>query len=283
MALSLVPVYEGKVAAVSFLFSVTSLLILCSPLSPLLSWHVVALELAYLLTLGLLRSVPTVKIIFVSHCIGVVFAVGGLLTWYGDEGIASFGCYAMALAFFHISEYVVTAIFNAHTLSMDSFLINHSREYGIAAVSSWVEFFLEYFLFPGLKTLRVISWLGIVLVVLGELLRKLAMFTAASNFTHIVQYHKRHGHVLVTHGVYSLFRHPSYVGWFYWSIGTQLVLCNPVCLVGYAVASWQFFNDRIHEEEGFLIRFFRRDYIEYMKRVGTGIPFVKGYPIEKFE
>lgn len=44
-----------------------------------------------------------------------------------------------------------------------------------------------------------------------------------NNFKFVqVQCEKNAGHVLVTHGVYSIFRHPSYVGWFYWSIGTQV-------------------------------------------------------------
>jgi protein-S-isoprenylcysteine O-methyltransferase Ste14 len=29
-------------------------------------------------------------------------------------------------------------------------------------------------------------------------------------------------HQLITSGVFSLMRHPSYVGWFYWSVGTQV-------------------------------------------------------------
>ena len=39
---------------------------------------------------------------------------------------------------------------------------------------------------------------------------------------------KREDHRLVTDGVYAWFRPPSYVGWLYWSVGTQLILCNPV-------------------------------------------------------
>ena len=48
------------------------------------------------------------------------------------------------------------------------------------------------------------------------------MFTAKTNFNHYVQYVKQQGHELVTTGVYSFCRHPSYVGWFLWSIGTQV-------------------------------------------------------------
>ena len=59
---------------------------------------------------------------------------------------------------------------------------------------------------------------------------------AGSNFDHIVQSNKDSGHQLVTTGVYTYLRHPSYCGWFWWSIGTQVLLCNPLCIVAYAVA-----------------------------------------------
>lgn len=43
----------------------------------------------------------------------------------------------------------MTAINNPRSLSLDSFLLNHSFEYNLAALSSWVEFTLEKLLFPG--------------------------------------------------------------------------------------------------------------------------------------
>lgn len=73
-----------------------------------------------------------------------------------------------------------------------------------------------------LKQLKWLSFLGLLMVLCGEGLRKAAMLTAGSNFNHIVQNEKAQSHVLVTSGVYAYFRHPSYVGWFYWSTGTQV-------------------------------------------------------------
>lgn len=67
------------------------------------------------------------------------------------------------------------------------------------------------------------SFVGLLMVLCGEGLRKAAMLTAGSNFNHIVQNEKAQSHVLVTTGVYAYFRHPSYVGWFYWSTGTQVI------------------------------------------------------------
>ena len=59
-------------------------------------------------------------------------------------------------------------------------------------------------------------------MIVGEVIRKSSMFTAKTNFNHYVQYVKQRGHQLVTTGIYSLCRHPSYMGWFLWSIGTQV-------------------------------------------------------------
>uniref|UniRef100_UPI0035900A01 protein-S-isoprenylcysteine O-methyltransferase n=1 Tax=Myxine glutinosa TaxID=7769 RepID=UPI0035900A01 len=188
-----------------------------------------------------------------------------------------FGWYLCSLSFFHYSEYLVTAITNPRNLTLDSFLLNHSSEYKLAAISSWLEFSLESLFFPVLKENQWISILGLFLAVSGEVLRKAAMLTAGSNFTHVVASERASGHVLVTRGVYSVFRHPSYVGWFYWSVGTQAILCNPLCLVGYAIVSWQFFRDRIEDEEITLISFFGDQYLDYKARVYSGLPFIHGY------
>ncbi|KAM9299134.1 protein-S-isoprenylcysteine O-methyltransferase [Gastrophryne carolinensis] len=209
------------------------------------------------------------------------FAFGcGLLVSISQSPWRPFAWYVCSLAFFHYSEYLVTAINNPKSLSLDSFLLNHSVEYTLAAVSSWVEFTIEKTIFPGLKQITWLSVIGLIMVLLGEVLRKCAMLTAGSNFNHIVQNEKSETHILVTSGVYSWFRHPSYVGWFYWSIGTQVLLCNPVCLVGYTLASWRFFRERVEEEEFSLITFFGEQYLEYKKNVPTGLPFIKGVKME---
>ncbi len=58
------------------------------------------------------------------------------------------------------------------------------------------------------------------------------------------------------------------------------MLCNPICAVVYAVASWKFFDERIEEEERHLIRFFGDDYIDYILKVPTRIPFNNGLETE---
>ena len=277
-----IPVRNGQVALISFFSSIIISLIIARInvpsllLSAVISVEVICIVLVHVYQ----RSVPALlQVILCSHGLGMAFTLGLQMTMSG-HCYSYFGYYTMALSFFHASEYILTSIFNARTLSIDSFLLNHSPEYCIAAIASWVEFWIEYYFFPQFKCIHVVCITGAVLVTGGEILRKLAMFTAGSNFTHIVQFRKRQGHQLVTGGVYSIFRHPSYVGWFYWSVGTQILLCNPVCLVGYTIASWKFFEDRINDEEESLITFFGEQYVDYKKKVGTGIPFITGFPLD---
>lgn len=128
--------------------------------------------------------------------------------------------------------------------------------------------------------MKIFSWFnlfGLVLCIGGEALRKIAMLTAGSNFDHLIRTHREDKHQLVTSGIYAVFRHPSYVGWFYWSIGTQIVLCNPLCIIAYTFASWRFFHERVYEEEITLLHFFGNQYVLYKKKVPTGLPFIRGY------
>ena len=56
--------------------------------------------------------------------------------------------------------------------------------------------------------------------------------------------------------------------------GLLVVLGNGVCLVGYTIALWRFFRDRIEKEERFLVRFFGEEYLRYRERTVVGIPFL---------
>lgn len=90
---------------------------------------------------------------------------------------------------------------------------------------------------------------GAFIMIGGQVFRSLAMYTAGSNFHHQVRDQRDEKHKLVTSGIYSHMRHPSYFGWFWYSVGGQIVLGNPICLVGYVYVLWKFFEDRIVYEE----------------------------------
>ncbi|PAV66033.1 hypothetical protein WR25_19451, partial [Diploscapter pachys] len=192
------------------------------------------------------------------------------------EPLQIFCRYVSLFVIFHFSEYFFTAISNRRSLQPDSFLLNHSTAYWVAAITSWVEFWVETYFFPSIKC-SSISSVGVFLVLVGECLRKLAMLHAGSGFTHRLAQTKRPDHRLTTTGVYALIRHPGYSGWFLWSVSTQLVLCNPICIFAYAYVSWLFFEERILDEEKDLLRFFGQQYADYQRKVWVGLPFIKGY------
>ena len=79
----------------------------------------------------------------------------------------------------------------------------------------------------------------------------------------------------MTTGPYAWVRHPSYFGWFYWAIGTQMLLSNFFILPLWFFAAWTFFSDRIPYEEHHLIQFFGQDYIDYAAVTPIGIPWIE--------
>lgn len=189
--------------------------------------------------------------------------------------------YVMSLSGFHFLEFMTTSLFKPGSVSYDSFVINHGKPYSVAAISSWVEFAVEGVLFPNVKGRPGLVVVGCALMFTGQVFRVLAMWTAGSNFNHQIMTRREHGHELVTHGVYRVLRHPSYFGWFWWCVGTQLTLGNPVCVLAYALAAWDFFRKRIPYEEATLVEFYPDDYPDYMRRTWIGIPFVPNEPITR--
>jgi protein-S-isoprenylcysteine O-methyltransferase len=101
------------------------------------------------------------------------------------------------------------------------------------------------------------------------------MVTCGESFNHYIQRDRKENHILITHGIYQIFRHPSYVGFYYWAVGTQLVLNNPISTILYAIAAWTFFRYRIAYEEETLRKLFPQEYESYAARTYIGIPFIR--------
>jgi protein-S-isoprenylcysteine O-methyltransferase len=217
----------------------------------------------------------------ISFLLGIVFTLGLALWVTGPYSLwftqTQLGFFIACWAAFHWGEFAVTAGWNRDRVSVDSYLLDNGMQYHIANTAAITEFVIESYFFPGLKQHAGLSRIGMVLTLSGQVLRSVAMIHAAANFSHKVAMQRDSSHKLVTDGIYSWFRHPSYTGFFYWGLGTQMTLQNPVCFVGYGVVLWRFFNYRIRAEEWALIRFFGDDYRAYKKRVGVYIPFIKGY------
>ena len=57
------------------------------------------------------------------------------------------------------------------------------------------------------ETIRIVSIAGFLLVAIGQVVRSMAMITAAQNFSHALAYSKKEDHVLVTDGIYGYEAH----------------------------------------------------------------------------
>jgi protein-S-isoprenylcysteine O-methyltransferase len=189
--------------------------------------------------------------------------------------------YVCILCFYHFMEFFSTAVNQPSNVTYESYIINQSEAYTLATLASMVEYWLECLIFGPKKFNVYIMLVGALVVVVGQFVRSKGMFDCGEHFNHSIMTQKTDSHKLVTSGIYKYLRHPSYFGWFYWAIGSQLLLCNPFCTVAYTYVSWSFFNTRIPYEESLLIRFYYPQYINYARRTIIGIPFVSS-TVSKF-
>ncbi|KAI0638117.1 ICMT-domain-containing protein [Trametes polyzona] len=227
---------------------------------------------------GVIPNTP-LSVSLISFLLGSLFAFGLLL--FATDGFGRYwwstrqlGFFLAAWSAFHWGEFAVTAGWNREKCSVDSFLLENGALYHVAHSVALSEYLITLYFKPEWKHHHYVSTAGIVLTVVGQALRSIAMIHAGTNFSHVLAFRKAQGHVLVTDGIYQWFRHPSYAGFFYWALGTQLVLQNPVSFVFFAAVLWRFFYRRIRAEEAYLIRFFGDDYRSYKRSVGTKIPFI---------
>jgi protein-S-isoprenylcysteine O-methyltransferase len=133
---------------------------------------------------------------------------------------------------------------------------------------------IEWILFPQLKRHYLIASFGLGMAIVGQSIRSMAMIQASSNFSHHIMHEKEASHQLVKTGVYSISRHPSYFGFFYWALGLQIFLCNPLSSIGFITVLWRFFDGRIRHEEKLLVEFFGSEYLAYRVDTPTRIPFI---------
>jgi len=153
--------------------------------------------------------------------------------------------------------------------------------------------------------LQSISVYSHLIIISGQLIRIAATVTAKNNFTHTISLKKLSSHELVTHGIYSVVRHPGsfqrfsflrpfndvyvpetsigYSGFFLWAIGIQLLLGNIICLIAFLGILWVFFSVRIRFEENILSCFFGDRYLQYRQSVPfSGVPLSTKLSLEGF-
>ena len=104
---------------------------------------------------------------------------------------------------------------------------------------SIIEYAIELYLFPAVKSLYPMIYVGIAMAVGGEILWCAALIVAA----------KFRGYALLSSALYSLFRHPAYMAYILSHVGLQLLLCNPLSIVAYVWLYWRHYSEWIPYEE----------------------------------
>ncbi|KAG5297797.1 prenyl cysteine carboxyl methyltransferase Ste14 [Histoplasma ohiense] len=222
-----------------------------------------------------------------SFLLGQVFGLCIVLTFFllkSSNPLWRGPFFLTSLSLFHFLEYYITARYSTPYASISAFLLSsNGAAYNLAHTSAMAECLLNRLVLPEgyVKKASLIFGgpkmqigFGLAFMAVGQVVRSLAMVQAGTNFTHTVQSRRRQGHTLVKDGIYRILRHPSYFGFFWWGLGTQLVLGNIVCFFAYVIVLWKFFSSRIQREEKFLIGFFGKEYIEYRETTVVAIPFI---------
>lgn len=191
-----------------------------------------------------------------AFLLGATSGAGAVLTLYlilvMPHPLWRIPFFLSVLALFHFLEFWITARYNTRHANVSAFLLSsNGTAYNIAHTAAVAECVLANTLLVPRAGWLVRPWstwvtcAGLSMIVVGQTCRSVAMVHAGSNFNHTVQTRRDEAHQLVTTGIYAWLRHPSYFGFFWWGIGTQVVLANRICLIGYIVILWQFFSRRI--------------------------------------
>lgn len=230
-----------------------------------------------------------------AYGLGIVFGLCMMLTVqlaYWQHYLWRIPFFICTLSLFHYLEFDMTARYNPPDAKVSSFLLfTNGRAYNIAHTAAILETLIRFWFTTGigvdwstastsmygtsgLSAFSVSVIGGGCLIVLGQGIRSMAMKQAGTSFNHVVQSSKKEDHVLITSGVYAVSRHPAYCGFFWWGLGTQLLLGNYICFIAYTTILWRFFSHRIKNEEKHLVNFFGDDYLEYRRRTPVLIPFI---------
>jgi protein-S-isoprenylcysteine O-methyltransferase len=152
------------------------------------------------------------------------------------------------LSLLHFCEFYAYARWNLKHVKADSFLTrSNGRAYAYAMALGLAETVVTGLFFPRWQDVWARPWIqavGAVLVVAGQVLRHAAIVTAGNSFHHLIQRTRSTDHVLVTTGPYAVLRHPSYFGFYWWAVGTQILLGNALSTPLFAAILWQFFFRR---------------------------------------
>ena len=132
----------------------------------------------------------------------------------------------------------------------------------IGSISEWAYF-------PQLN-IPVLTYIGASFMIFGISFRIVAIKILKKAFSSTLQI--KDGQRLITKGLYSKFRHPSYTGAWILFLGDALLFQSFIGLVILGVGMFIVYIQRIKIEEEMLLNEFGKEYKEYMKLTWKFLP-----------
>jgi len=123
-----------------------------------------------------------------------------------------------------------------------------------------------------ISNLLILSYLGLILIMAGMLIRFISIWSLGKLFT--VDVTVRDNHKIKKDGAYKIIRHPSYFGSLLSFFGFGLSLNNWISLVIISIPVAVAMLYRIKIEEKLLIDQFGTDYLDYMKKSYRLVPWI---------
>lgn len=220
------------------------------------------------------------EIVLVSTVLGGVVGLALVLIGFGVVNnvklvvthIPLIVVYGLILPIHFTLEFLTTYWYQPGKVTSRSFVIygnNGNREFWSVQILCILEYVVRQ------RSATYLSSIGLLFIVFGLAIRFIGMKTCGESFSHYIEVAPSPGHKLITHGIYSYLRHPSYFGYWFFILGIQMFLQNPLNALLDMSILLVFFSKRIKFEEWFLVnRFYGEEYEGYRRRVWVWIPFV---------
>jgi protein-S-isoprenylcysteine O-methyltransferase Ste14 len=119
---------------------------------------------------------------------------------------------------------------------------------------------------------HVLFAIGVILWILGGIVRRIAIATLGRYFTGVIQIIP--GHTVIKTGIYKYIRHPGYAGELLSFLASSLVLQSIILAVVWTFILLPIYYYRIRNEETMLLAVIGEEYKTYMKEVKRFAPFV---------
>ena len=117
-----------------------------------------------------------------------------------------------------------------------------------------------------------LAWLGLLVFAAAIWLNYRTHRDLGRNFSPSLDV--RHGHTLVTTGIYAYMRHPMYAAFLLWGIAQALLLPNWIAGFSGLVGFGTLYFLRVRQEEQMMLETFGEDYRNYMSRTARLVPWI---------